>query len=263
MPGSSARHSLPFKGLSLDAYGNTFFHFSCCAPTPWPGELHGGFIFKDSAKLRKRSEGTVPHPRLVRWTSKALVVPSEARAMRVYIKTSIPGQAASVNSESASQVLGNTRDEAQHSDELSVRSGQMPRVMYITPQLPLLCKEHVETFINISKAPTMHPASRNAFHNTLLPLITSKENYEWTQRAHFKCAVANTRQDFETQQAVPERKYESSLSSLVSYINKTYGEITQNLTVLFNSKWDLWGNILFESLYLHQQHWIKKLATRL
>lgn len=60
--------------------------------------------------------------------------------------------------------------------------------------------------INISKSPTVHLAFRNTFHNTLLPL-TSKKNQERTQRAHSKCAVTNTKQDFETQQAEPERKY--------------------------------------------------------
>ena len=78
------------------------------------------FIFKDTAKLCKRSEGNIHHPRLVCWTSSALVVPSEARTMRIYIETSTAGQVASVNSELGSQVLGNTKDAAQHSDELNV-----------------------------------------------------------------------------------------------------------------------------------------------
>lgn len=65
--------------------------------------------------------------------------------------------------------------------------------MHINPQLLLLCKEHVETFINISKAPTEHLAFRNAFPNPLLPLITSMKNDQPTQRAYFKCAVANTK----------------------------------------------------------------------
>lgn len=167
------------------------------------------FIFKDTAKLCKRSEGNIHHPRPVCWTSNALVVPSRARAMRIHIETSTAGQVAS--SKLWIGILSPGKCQACSSAfrwAKCVWSGQMPQVMYINPPLLLLCKEHVET-LNISKAPTVHLAFRNAFHNTLLPLITSKKNYEWAQGAYIKCAVANTKQDFETQQAVPERKYKS------------------------------------------------------
>lgn len=78
------------------------------------------FIFKDTAKLCKRGEGNIHHPRLACWTSNALVVLSKARPTRIYIEASTAGQVTSLNSELGSQVLGNTKDAAQHSDELNV-----------------------------------------------------------------------------------------------------------------------------------------------
>ena len=101
----------------------------CLRKHPLPVPLHppcmackvaGVFIFTDVAKLCKRSEGSVHYPRLVCRTSNALVVPSEARAMRIHRESSAAGQMASVNSELGSQVLGNTKDAAQHSAELNV-----------------------------------------------------------------------------------------------------------------------------------------------
>lgn len=79
-----------------------------------------GFIFKDTTKLSKSSKSNVHHPRAICGASNALVVPSKARAMRIYIKTFTDGQVMSVNSESRSQILGNTTDAAQCLDELNV-----------------------------------------------------------------------------------------------------------------------------------------------
>lgn len=88
--------------------------------------------------------------------------------------------------------------------------------MHINPHLLLLS---AGTLASISNSPAVHLALRKALLHPLSPLITSKKKYEWTERAYFECA--NTEHDFETQQAVPEKKMQvSSLSSQVSCIKK-------------------------------------------